>query len=71
MRYFKKIRYSDGGPNDKGTVIQYKVIGKGGKAPRKPKTGFEEWREMSESEYINAYKEARDAFHLFHNINSY
>ncbi len=64
MRYFKKVLYVDGGPNDRGTVVAYKVISNDMKAPVS-KNGFEQWHEISFKEYNDSYKAAKKQYQMF------
>jgi hypothetical protein len=64
MRVFKKVKYSDGGPNDRGTIIGYKAVLKN-ENPPKNENGFELWHEITFSEYLLAKKEARKEMDLF------
>lgn len=64
MRIFKKVKYSDGGPNDKGTIIKYKAILNDEPVP-KSNNGFECWEEITFTEYQLAKKEARKQMSLF------
>lgn len=64
MRYFKKVLYIDGGPNDRGTVIGYKVILNSDSSP-KSKNGFERWEEITSKQFDSAYKEAKKQIKMF------
>lgn len=64
MRYFKKVLYTDGGPNDRGNIISYKVILNNDSAP-KSKNGFERWEEITIKEFSTAYKEAKKQIKMF------
>lgn len=64
MRYFKKVLYVDGGPNDRGAVIGYKVILNNGSVP-KSKNGFEVWEEITGKQFDSAYKEAKKKIKMF------
>jgi hypothetical protein len=64
MTIFKKVLYTDGGPNDKGTVIGYTSILAGETEPTN-ENGFERWEKISMSEYEKDKKEAHDKYKLF------
>lgn len=64
MRIFKKVLYTDGGPNDKGKIVEYKAIDNKEKPP-KEKNGFEKWEKISFKEYLKAKKKITKEFNLF------
>lgn len=64
MKIFKKVLYIDGGPNDKGEIIDYKAILKN-ENPPKNKNGFERWEEITLKEYKDAKKQAYKKYKMF------
>ena len=61
---FKKMYYIDGGPNDRGKVIDYKVIEGDDPTPIND-NGFEVWESITMDEYYRAKKEAQKQIDMF------
>ena len=64
MKIFEKIVLSDGGPNDKGTVVEYKGVPNNADPPIS-NNPFEIWREISFKEYKEKKDKAFEEFKKF------
>jgi hypothetical protein len=64
MRVFEKVVFIDGGPNDNGVVMEYKLCLFHDPIPVNT-NNFEQWREITFQEYNRRKKQAKLNYNLF------
>jgi len=66
MKIYEIIEYSDGGPNDKGTIVGYKKSNNSRNHLRaKINHNFIDYREISEEEFSKRKKEVEKNLKMF------